>query len=120
LFVLTSWLALPVLSLACAMSCVPPPQVVAAHCHESTPGEKMTADMSADGGTAIGVGHRCVDHAPFTVTATTVHRYAAPAPAMPVIVPVGATDNANGGPAGVSSSASATSPPDRPIIPLRL
>jgi len=116
LFVLASWLALPVLSLACAMSCVPPAQVAAAHCHESS----MNDGRAPDSGTAIGVGHRCTDHAPFTVTATTVQRYAGQVPAMPVIVTVGATNSDTREPAGLLTPASAASPPDRPIIPLRL
>jgi hypothetical protein len=91
LFVLTSWLAWPVWSLACAISCVPPAQVAASHCHEPS----MNDGMAPDSGAAIRVGHRCADHAPLTVTAATVHRYAAQAPAMPLIVTVGAANNDN-------------------------
>jgi len=116
LFVLTSWLAWPVWSLACAISCVPPAQVAASHCHEPS----MNDGMAPDSGTAIRVGHRCADHAPFTVTAATVHRYAAQAPAMPLIVTVGAANSDNRELAGLLTPASAASPPDRPIIPLRL
>ena len=114
LVVLTSWLALPVLSLACAMSCLPPAQVAVAHCHESSMNDGMP-----DSGTAVRAGHHCTDHAPFTVTATTVHRYAASPPALPVIVTVAAAHRENGSAAGPLTP-SANSPPDRPIIPLRL
>jgi hypothetical protein len=116
LIVLTSWLALPVLSLACAMSCLPPAHMAVSHCHESA----MDDGAARDSGTAIRAGHQCTDHAPFAVTATTIIRYATSAPALPIIVTVAATDTDDRGLSGPSAPTSATSPPDRPIIPLRL